>query len=140
MVKKRHDGKVPTQWKIISSLAAGAIGSTIGNPCDLSLVRFQADSTLPADQRRNYKNVFDALARIVREEGFLSLWKGVGPTIGRAVSLNIAMMVTYDEMKERLDKVWGDCFKSTFVSTFVSGFFTATCSLPFDNVKTKIQK
>jgi len=50
------------------------------------------------------------------------------------------MMVTFDEMKEKMDKIYGDCFKSTFISTFVSGFFTATCSLPFDNAKTKIQK
>ena len=82
MVKKRNDGKFPTHWKILSSLVAGGIGAVIGNPMDLSLVRFQADSTLPPDQRRNYKNVFDALSRIVKEEGFFSLWKGVGPTIG----------------------------------------------------------
>lgn len=52
----------------------------------------------------------------------------------------MAMLVSYDEAKERFDKLWGDCFKSTFVSTFISGFFTATFSLPFDNMKTKIQK
>jgi solute carrier family 25 oxoglutarate transporter 11 len=139
-IKKKHDGKLPTQWSVICALTSGAIGAFVGNPADLSLVRFQADSSLPPDQRRNYKNVFDALSRIVREEGFTSLWRGVGPTIGRAVSLNIAMMVSYDKMKEKLNKQWGDNFKSTFVSTFVSGFFTATCSLPMDNVKTKIQK
>ena len=93
MIKERNDGKVSTSWKMVSSLVAGAIGATIGNPADLSLVRFQADSTHPPELRRNYKNVFDALSRIIKEEGFLSLWKGVGPTIGRAVSLNMAMLV-----------------------------------------------
>ena len=40
MVKARNDGKFPTGWKIASSIVAGAIGATIGNPADLSLVRF----------------------------------------------------------------------------------------------------
>jgi hypothetical protein len=40
MVKAKNDGKVSTGWKIVSSLVAGALGATIGNPADLSLVRF----------------------------------------------------------------------------------------------------
>ena len=138
MIKERNNGKVSTGWKIVSSLVAGGLGATIGNPADLSLVRFQADSTLPPDQRRNYKNVFDALSRIVKEEGFFSLWKGVGPTIGRAVSLNIAMLVSYDEAKEFLEKKWGKSYTTVFTATCISGVFTATFSLPFDNMKTKI--
>lgn len=33
---------------------------------------------LPADQRRGYKNVFNALIRITREEGVLTLWRVSG--------------------------------------------------------------
>ena len=40
-------------------------------------------------ERRNYKNVVDALRRIVREEGFFTLWRGCGPTVVRAVAANI---------------------------------------------------
>lgn len=67
----------------------------------------QADQTLPEAERRNYKNVFDAFRRIVAEEGVPSLWNGAGPTIMRAMALNVAMLVTYDEAKERLTKKWG---------------------------------
>jgi solute carrier family 25 oxoglutarate transporter 11 len=38
MIKERNDGAFPTQWKIMASLTAGAMGSTIGNPFDLALV------------------------------------------------------------------------------------------------------
>lgn len=31
--------------------------------------------SLPADQRRGYSNVFNALARITREEGVTTLWR-----------------------------------------------------------------
>jgi solute carrier family 25 oxoglutarate transporter 11 len=48
----------------------------------------QADSGLPLDQRRNYKNVFDALIRITKEEGAMGLFAGATPTVVRAAVLN----------------------------------------------------
>lgn len=128
--------------KIYSSLIAGGIGSIVGTPADLVLIRIQSDSTLPLEQRRNYKNVIDAFSRIVREEGFLSLWKGCQPTVIRAMSLNLGMLVSYDESKERLEKVLGSERKNTIwvMSSLISGGIAATMSLPFDNVKTKMQK
>jgi solute carrier family 25 oxoglutarate transporter 11 len=48
-------------WKKASySLLSGAIGSIVGNPADLALIRLQTDLTLPAAQRRHYKHFFDA--------------------------------------------------------------------------------
>ena len=47
----------------------------IGNPTEVSLVRMTLDGRLPAEQRRGYKNVFDAMFRIAREEGVLTLWR-----------------------------------------------------------------
>lgn len=67
----------------------------------------QSDLTLPEAERRNYKNVFDAFSRIVKEEGITSCWNGATPTICRAMALNVAMLVTYDESKERLTKWLG---------------------------------
>ena len=43
-------------------------------------------------QRRNYSWVGNALTRVAREEGVATLWRGCGPTIGRAVVLNIAQV------------------------------------------------
>jgi solute carrier family 25 oxoglutarate transporter 11 len=100
----------------------------------------QSDSTLPVEQRRNYKNVVDAFSRIVTEEGFLSLWKGCTPTVVRAMALNLGMLVSYDESKERLEKVLGASRANLIwvLSSIISGGIAATMSLPFDNVKTKM--
>jgi len=87
--------------KTASSLFAGFVGAICGNPADISLVRFQMDSLLPIDQRRNYKNIFDAIFRIVKEEGLFTLWRGSFPTILRAAAMNAGMLTTYDEIKER---------------------------------------
>lgn len=130
-----------TTWqKIYSSLLAGGIGSIVGTPADLVLIRMQSDSTLPLEQRRNYKNVFDAFGRIVREESFLSLWKGCTPTVVRAMALNLGMLVSYDVSKEKLEVMLGkDKANMTWVlSSVISGAIAATMSLPFDNVKTKM--
>lgn len=62
----------------------------------------QADATLPAMQRRNYKNAFHALHRIVSDEGILSLWKGAGPTVVRAMALNMGMLASYEQCVEFL--------------------------------------
>jgi solute carrier family 25 oxoglutarate transporter 11 len=51
--------------------------------------------------------VFDAFRRIIKEEGVTSCWNGATPTICRAIALNVAMLVTYDESKERLTAYLG---------------------------------
>ena len=62
-----YNRKLEFGEKLVASLSTGAIGAVVANPSDLALVRFQADNHLPKDQRRNYKNVFDALSRIFKE-------------------------------------------------------------------------
>lgn len=57
-------GEVVFLEKAGISLFAGFLGSLIGNPSDLALVRFQSDMYLPENERRNYKHVFDAFWRI----------------------------------------------------------------------------
>lgn len=89
-------------WKSIYGLTGGFIGSLCGTPSDLILVRLQADQTLPKEQRRHYKNFFDAFRRIVKEEGVIKLWRGASPTVVRAMVLNFGMLAPFDEVKERL--------------------------------------
>jgi len=121
-------------------LIAGALACVIGNPCDLALVRFQADGILPAEQRRNYKHVGDALSRIVKEEGFFALWKGIKPTIARAMAMNMGQLAPYDQAKEMLKHQLGETKMVNILASCIAGFTAAFCSLPFDNVKTKLQK
>jgi len=96
-----NDGKpLPLLQKALIGLTAGAVGACIGSPCDLALIRMQADATLPPAQRRNYKNAFHALSKVVSDEGVLALWKGAAPTIVRAMTLNMGMLASYDQSVE----------------------------------------
>lgn len=73
----------------------------MGSPADLSLIRMQSDSTLPASQRRNYKGVGDALVQIIKADGLGGLFRGAGPTVVRAMSLNMGMLASNDQVKPR---------------------------------------
>lgn len=141
--KEMNDNKPLPLWqKAVCGLTAGGLGALVGSPADLSLIRMQADTTLPLDQRRNYKGVFDALARIVKDEGVGGLFTGAGPTVVRAMALNMGMLASNDQAKEMLEDM-GFVKGGTAVvvgGATIAGFFAAACSLPFDYVKTQMQK
>ena len=61
--------------KIAAGLSSGAVAVCAGTPFDVALVRMQADSMKPLEQRRGYKNAFSAVARIAKEEGVLALYR-----------------------------------------------------------------
>eukprot|EP01134_Creolimax_fragrantissima_P007465 CFRG7465T1 len=137
---KSADGKVTFFQRVACSLTAGGLGAVIGNPCDLALIRMQADSTLPLAERRNYKNVLDALFKIGKTEGISAWWRGCLPTVARAMSLNVGMLATYDQAKEKITGQLGAGKATNFASSAVAGFFASFMSLPFDFVKTRLQK
>uniref|UniRef100_F6HJP4 Mitochondrial dicarboxylate/tricarboxylate transporter DTC n=1 Tax=Vitis vinifera TaxID=29760 RepID=F6HJP4_VITVI len=57
-----NDGKpLPLYEKALCGVIAGAIGATVDSPPDSSLIRMQANATLPAVRCQNYKNAFHAL-------------------------------------------------------------------------------
>jgi solute carrier family 25 oxoglutarate transporter 11 len=134
-------GALPFYKKAFAGLFAGGIGAFIGTPADLSLVRMQADTMLPAEQRRNYRGVFDAFRSIVKSEGVTGLWKGSMPTVTRAMALNLGMLATFDQAKEYFSKSLGTTgFTTAVAASALSGFMASSMSLPFDFVKTRIQK
>lgn len=139
-IKSPNEKTLPLYKKACAGLFAGATAALIGNPADLSLIRLQADATLPVDQRRNYTGVFNAMSRTVKEDGLLGLWRGSTPTVFRAMALNMGMLASYDQSKEILSAHYGKGWTTNLLSSAISGFFAVTLSLPFDFVKTRIQK
>lgn len=129
--------------KVFASLAAGSLGSVVATPCDLVLVRMQADKRpdIPEAERRNYTGVFNAFSRIVSEEGARGLYTGAMATMMRATVLNCWMLVSYDTAKENLKKSMPEASdrKVAIYSSLVSSCFTVVGTLPFDNIKTKVQ-
>ena len=101
----------------------------------------QSDGLKPKDQRANYRSVFDALSRIAKSEGIFAWWSGASPTIIRAMSTNFGQLAFFSETKHQLEKHTGLSSKSrTVAASAIAGFFAAFFSLPFDMVKTRLQR
>jgi solute carrier family 25 oxoglutarate transporter 11 len=126
--------------KVGASLTAGGIGSLIGTPCDVSLIRMQADNLLPIEQRRGYKHVFDAFLKILRQDGFFGMFAGGTPVVIRAMAINVGMLASYDQTIDIIKKYTKNDFAILTTAKLVSGFFSVAFSLPFDFLKTRLQK
>jgi solute carrier family 25 oxoglutarate transporter 11 len=134
---------IPAMTKFGCSVTAGGLGALIGTPADAALIRMQGDSTLPAAERRNYKNGVDAMMRMAKEEGMAGFFAGAQPTIVRGLAMNVGMFMTFDTLKAKLGPYMPGGEKgqaNRFFCGFLSGATAATAALPFDFIKTQLQK
>src|SRR5579862_3989358 len=124
-----------------AGLAAGGLAAVVGNPADLALIRMQSDGLKPKEARANYKSVVDALTRIAKSEGITSLWAGAYPTVVRAMALNFGQLAFFSEAKQQLkNRANLSTQTQTLAASAIAGFFASFFSLPFDFVKTRLQK
>lgn len=137
-----QDGKPPSfLMKAAIGMSAGAVGSFIGTPAEISLIRMTADGRLPPAERRGYTNVFNALYRITTEEGILTLWRGCLPTVARAMVVNAAQLASYSQAKQIVLSTgyFKDNILLHFIASMISGLITTAASMPVDIAKTRIQ-
>lgn len=127
--------------KAVCGMLAGVVGGVSGNPADMIMVRMQADGRLPLHQQRGYKNVAEAMVRVVREEGLTRLWRGSGPTVARSIIITAAQLGIYDEAKDfgRLKFNLPVGLPLHTFASFASSFGAAIVSNPVDVCKTRIQ-
>jgi solute carrier family 25 oxoglutarate transporter 11 len=126
--------------RAFASVCAGGLGSAIGNPTEVALIRMQSDGLRPMNQRENFRSVLDALVRITRREGLLTLWSGCPPTVIRAMSTNFGQLAFFSESKHQLQAHtnWTERTQSLIASA-IGGFCAAFFSMPFDFVKSRLQ-
>ncbi|KAL8861927.1 MAG: hypothetical protein Q9178_001797 [Gyalolechia marmorata] len=124
-----------------AGLAAGGLAAMVGNPADLALIRMQSDGLKPLAQRANYTSVVHALSSIAKAEGVTALWSGAYPTVVRAMALNFGQLAFFSEAKTQLkSKTQLSPQTQTMAASAIAGFFASFFSLPFDFVKTRLQK
>lgn len=160
--KARHGGSVeavPFSTKLGMGMLSGGIGSFVGTPSELALVRLSNDGKLPLEERRNYRGVVDCLRRIALEEGGLrAWWTGATPTVLRATVLSACLMGGTSQAKSVLKSTghfeqqqghnahtgtlngdWLNGIPLLFCATLVSSFCANVVANPFDVVKSRMQ-
>ncbi|KAA8565699.1 hypothetical protein MFRU_006g02640 [Monilinia fructicola] len=138
---KANNTTIGFKERAAAGLTAGGLAAMIGNPADLALIRMQSDGLKPLAQRKNYKSVIDALSSITKSEGITALWAGCAPTVVRAMALNFGQLAFFSEAKSQLKmRTEWNPKAQTLAASAVAGFFASFFSLPFDFVKTRLQK
>uniref|UniRef100_A0A2A4JJS4 Mitochondrial 2-oxoglutarate/malate carrier protein n=1 Tax=Heliothis virescens TaxID=7102 RepID=A0A2A4JJS4_HELVI len=135
--KAKHG--TPSFPKVGVGVVAGGLGTLIRNSSTLARIgtASSADGRLP--QKRNYKNVFNAVTRIIREDGVRALWRGAGPPASRAMIVKGAQLGTCVQAREMLLPTLGDGSPLYTVSSMIAGFITTVSSLPSNIAKAREQ-
>ncbi|KAK5073067.1 Mitochondrial dicarboxylate transporter [Lithohypha guttulata] len=124
---------------VLQSSLAGFLGGIAGNPGDVLNVRMQSDFAKPPAERRNYKHAIDGLIRMIREEGPLSLFRGVEANASRALLMTASQLASYDLFKQFfLGMGMGDNITTHFSASLSAGFVATTVCSPVDVIKTRI--
>ncbi|GIZ41694.1 hypothetical protein CKM354_000499000 [Cercospora kikuchii] len=127
--------------RAVAGLSAGGLAAAIANPAEVALIRLQSDGMKPREQRANYRSVVDALTRIAKSEGITALWSGSYPTIVRAMATNFGQLAFFSESKHQLKQRTAMSDRNiTFAASGIAGFFASFFSLPFDFLKTRLQR
>ncbi|NXT86391.1 S2539 protein, partial [Anhinga rufa] len=120
-------------------LLAGALARlgavTVISPLELIRTKMQS-------RQLSYRELGVCIQSAVAQDGWLSLWRGWGPTVLRDVPFSALYWFNYELVREwlcgqaRLDEA---TFMISFTSGAISGTVAAVLTLPFDVVKTQRQ-
>lgn len=145
--------------KVTLAGMSGYIGGLLGAPADLINVRLQNDVKLPVDQRRkyisylyalltnlyinglpifSYAHAIDGLVRVVREEGWLSLFNGASMCALRGAFMTVGQIAFYEQSKDILiDYGCPQRMDTYIVASVISAFAATALTQPIDVVKTR---
>lgn len=141
ILKKNPDGSYPLWKSSLGGLTAGALGQFIASPTDLVKVQMQMEGRRRLEGKPpRVKNTAQAFRKIVTEEGFRGLYRGVVPNVQRAALVNMGDLATYDSVKQRILRytTLKDNWVTHTLASACSGLVAAILGTPADVVKTRI--
>ncbi len=127
--------------RVVVGAATGGIAAYVSCPAEVAVVRMSNDSTLPPDQRRNYKGVVDTAQRIIKEEGVMAFWRGSTPFVQRAMMVGVFQVATLDQFKGLYASQFGQTKNSipnVFCAAMTSGFIYACATMPLEASKNRM--
>lgn len=108
---------------------------------EVCVVRMSNDSSLPPDERRNYKSLWDTASRIVKEEGVGAFWRGSNPFVTRAMMVGVFQVATLDQFKDFYSDFLQqkrNSIANVFCAAMTSGFIYAVATMPLEAAKNRM--
>eukprot|EP01059_Diplonema_ambulator_P030625 TRINITY_DN5328_c2_g3_i1.p1 TRINITY_DN5328_c2_g3~~TRINITY_DN5328_c2_g3_i1.p1 ORF type:complete len:327 (+),score=51.55 TRINITY_DN5328_c2_g3_i1:56-982(+) len=127
--------------RLVAGSISGGLAALISCPAEVSLVRMSNDSSLPPDQRRNYKNVFDAFRRTASEEGIATFWRGSTPFCTRCVIVGCFQVATYDQFKQMFRRKFGfetNSLTNVALSANLASLIYSLVTMPLETAKNRM--
>jgi len=124
--------------RFVTASIAGGCAALISSPAEVCLVRMSNDLSLPIDQRRNYTSVFDACARIAKDEGPAAFYRGSQPFVMRAMVVGGTQVATFDQFKQLFKPVLGSGLANTFASSMAAGLIYSLITMPLESAKNRM--
>jgi solute carrier family 25 folate transporter 32 len=119
---------------LLCAAGSGMLATTITNPISMVKTRLQLQGKEIQTQQRMYTGVVDAFTRIAKEEGVISFYRGLGPSLV-LVSNGALQFMCYEELKKIVSNYLGGEHLLNPQHYFVMGglakIFSSTVTYPF---------
>jgi solute carrier family 25 oxoglutarate transporter 11 len=140
---KLHEirGKTDFASRVGVGAITGGIAAYISCPMEVAVVRMSNDSTLPPDERRNYKGVTDVAKRVIKEEGVMAFWRGSTPFVARAMMVGVFQVATLDQFKGMYAYWLGqkkNSIPNVFCAAMTSGLIYSIATMPLEASKNRM--
>jgi len=143
----KETGKTSVSGIFLAGLGAGTTEAVaVVTPMEVVKIRLQAQQHSLADPLEvpRYRNAGHAVYTIIREEGFLTLYRGVSLTALRQATNQGANFTAYQEIKKLAHKYQPDITElpsyQHMVIGLISGAMGPFSNAPIDTIKTRLQK
>lgn len=121
--------------KFAAGSAAGALGSTVGNPFDVLKTKMMASEGAAVP------SITSTAKDLLKNQGISGFYRGIDSNIARAMVLNGTKMACYDQTKIIVVKTTGldkGNLLVQFLSAGAAGFFMTCTVSPFDMIRTRL--
>ncbi|KAJ2392201.1 mitochondrial aspartate-glutamate transporter agc1 [Coemansia sp. RSA 2559] len=127
-------------YNFVVGAIAGGIGAAVVYPIDLVKTRMQNQRVAVVGEMM-YKNSIDCFRKVVRNEGILGLYRGLGPQLVGVAPEKAIKLTVNDFVRARLtDKKTGEIrFTSELLSGAMAGASQVVFTNPLEIVKIRLQ-
>lgn len=127
-------GKLDTSKYFLASSLTGLIQITATYPLDFCRTRLTLSKSIHSI---SYKGITDCLIQTIKKEGYLALYKGLGPSLFTGVPFIGLKLASYEIFKELLNNRC-DIISKLFCGT-LAGFIAQTMTYPGDTLRRRMK-